>query len=438
MVLASNGWTTPADLRQQIQRLWDRGELLRALLRAECSSELTADTVGLIEFPRRLVLKKPTSKQIGEQFEQVRTWIKSLDQCTHVRVEYRDTRHKVLGRNKLPDSVWVDTLNEALLLIGRSADAKRFITQAKAIVAHESRLLDWIYKRPLRVLELLPAIEKLMMVEQKIRMTPTSGLYLRQLTVPGVDTKFIETHRDTLAEWLDLTLNPQNINNNHRGAKGFARRYGFQDKPLRLRMRSLDALYPFPGFSECLHPELPESAEESRASSAQADVTLDISLISRLHPPHKRVLITENEINYLSLPDLKATLALFGAGYGWQSLQEISWLQSVEVLYWGDIDTHGFAILNDLRAHVPHVESLLMDRESLLAHETYWGKEPSPVGRALDRLTEAEQALYQELVNSRYGERVRLEQEQLDFEFVADRLLQADLKVSGIPPIRLD
>ena len=81
------------------------------------------------------------------------------------------------------------------------------------------------------------------------------------------------------------------------------------------------------------------------------------------------MLITENEINYLSLPDLKATLALFGAGYGWQSLQEISWLQSVEVLYWGDIDTHGFAILNDLRAHVPHVESLLMDRESLLAHE---------------------------------------------------------------------
>ena len=97
-------------------------------------------------------------------------------------------------------------------------------------------------------------------------------------------------------------------------------------------MRSLDALYLFPGFAERLHPELPESAEESRASSAQADVTLDISLISRLRPPHKRVLITENEINYLSLPDLKATLALFGAGYGWQSLQEISWLQSVEVL----------------------------------------------------------------------------------------------------------
>ena len=67
MVLASNGWTTPADLRQQIQRLWERGELLRALLKAECSSELTADTVGLIEFPRRLVLKKPASKQIGEQ-----------------------------------------------------------------------------------------------------------------------------------------------------------------------------------------------------------------------------------------------------------------------------------------------------------------------------------------------------------------------------------
>jgi hypothetical protein len=36
------------------------------------------------------------------------------------------------------------------------------------------------------------------------------------------------------------------------------------------------------------------------------------------------------------------------------------------VLYWGDLDTHGFAILDELRAHCPHAESLLMNRATFL------------------------------------------------------------------------
>ena len=33
----------------------------------------------------------------------------------------------------------------------------------------------------------------------------------------------------------------------------------------------------------------------------------------------------------------------------------------------GDIDTHGFAILDTLRARFDHVESFLMDRDTLMA-----------------------------------------------------------------------
>lgn len=39
---------------------------------------------------------------------------------------------------------------------------------------------------------------------------------------------------------------------------------------------------------------------------------------------------------------------------------------------WGDIDTHGFAILDRLRRHFPQVRSMLMDRATLLAHEGQW------------------------------------------------------------------
>lgn len=40
-----------------------------------------------------------------------------------------------------------------------------------------------------------------------------------------------------------------------------------------------------------------------------------------------------------------------------------------------DIDTHGFRILDQLRAVHPHVASMLMDEETLLAHSNAWGKD---------------------------------------------------------------
>ena len=39
----------------------------------------------------------------------------------------------------------------------------------------------------------------------------------------------------------------------------------------------------------------------------------------------------------------------------------------------GDIDVDGFEILAALRGVFPHVESVLMDEETLNAHEDYWG-----------------------------------------------------------------
>ncbi|MGI6299138.1 MAG: Wadjet anti-phage system protein JetD domain-containing protein [Saccharofermentanales bacterium] len=40
---------------------------------------------------------------------------------------------------------------------------------------------------------------------------------------------------------------------------------------------------------------------------------------------------------------------IFGAGYGFDHLASASWLNQKDIYYWGDIDTHGFAILNQLR-----------------------------------------------------------------------------------------
>ncbi|BBA35651.1 putative uncharacterized protein [Methylocaldum marinum] len=96
------------------------------------------------------------------------------------------------------------------------------------------------------------------------------------------------------------------------------------------------------------------------------------------------------------------------------------------VHYWGDIDTHDVAILDQLRAHLPDAESFLMDRETLMAHPSQWVTEPQPVRRDLPRLTREEQALYDDLRDNRIRPCLRLEQERIGFGWIEralDRLL---------------
>ena len=98
------------------------------------------------------------------------------------------------------------------------------------------------------------------------------------------------------------------------------------------------------------------------------------------------------------------------------------WLDERTVVYWGDIDTHGFRILDRLRDHFPRARSMLMDRATLLAHETQWVDEPSPIRDPLTRLTEAEQALYHDLVEDSFGPAVRLEQERVSYAAITKTL----------------
>lgn len=94
-------------------------------------------------------------------------------------------------------------------------------------------------------------------------------------------------------------------------------------------------------------------------------------------------------------------------------------------MYWGDLDTHGFRILDELRAVHPHVVSVLMDEATLLAHRDAWGSEPSPSMAALTRLTAEESALYEALGNDTYGPAVRLEQELIRWDWALERICPA-------------
>jgi hypothetical protein len=232
---------------------------------------------------------------------------------------------------------------------------------------------------------------------------PRSGLYLRQLDIPGVDTKFIESQRGLLSELLDVVLPERAIDSSASGGKAFSQRYGLRTEPPLVRFRLLDASLYVNGLS---------------------DISLTPAEFGTLRLPVRRVFVTENRTNGIAFPDQPDSMVIFGLGYGLERFAETPWLRDLDVWYWGDIDTHGFRILDRLRAALPAARSLLMDRATLDAHRSLWGEEPADKRFTgdLSRLSADEQSLFDDLRHDRIGARVRLEQERIGYNWLARTL----------------
>ena len=395
-------WTGPKELKGQLARLWERGELLRDVV------------TGNARFPLRLTLKSPSSTDITDHFDVVRAWASELVAVASLRIEWQEVRHRVQGAQKMPASAWVETVEAALSWLGRRREWDRFSAQVAATRQTHPALLPWLEKRPLQALELAAEWSRLLAVVSWLAAHPRPGIYLRQVDLPGVHSKFIEAHRGVLAELLDLAQPVAAVEVTKSGVGQFAARYGFLDKPTRVRFRVLD-----PGIQVVPGTVCP-------------DVTLDAESFSSMDISVKCVFVTENETNFLAFPQVRDAIVIFGAGYGWEALARSHWLQQCTMYYWGDIDTHGFGILDQLRCHFDHVESFLMDRATLDAHAMVWGGEDKPLRVDLHRLTPEESALYDDLRDNRIRTGLRLEQEHIGFRWLGDRL-QSVLGRSEIP-----
>lgn len=397
-------WTGAKDLKAQLARLWERGELLRDAV------------TGNARFPLRLPLKSPNSADITNHFDAVRAWVAELAATDSVRVEWEEVRHRIQGTQKLPASVWIETMADAITWLGKRREWERFSAQVTATRQTLPALLAWLEKRPLQALELSAEWPRLLAVVAWLVAHPRPGIYLRQVDLPGIHSKFIEAHRSVLAELLDLTLPEDAVDISKIGGNQFAARYGFLEKPTRIRFRVLDpAIQTVPGL-------------------ACPDVTLDADSFSRLDLGVRRIFITENETNFLAFPQVRDAIVIFGAGYGWDALARSHWLKSCSIHYWGDIDTHGFGILNQLRGYFGHVDSFLMDRATLDAHVAVWGIEDKPLRADLHRLTLEESALYDDLRDNRIQVGLRLEQEYIGFNWLASRLEQL---LAAVPHSRI-
>lgn len=406
-------WTTPADIRAETERLWSRGLLLACVLQtlarparkdAEGSAPISQPP---IVFPYRLRLRRPPASELGSSFEAVRTWIGSLEAASRQEtgvgfdIEWEDVNTRQLGRNRLPTALILPTLDDALAAIGRSADADRFRELGAVTLARFPELAEWISRKQLVLLEHHADWLRILDVLAWFAAHPRSGLYARQIDVPGVDTKFTEARKVLLGELLDLVLPIHAIDPSAMGTHQFEVRYGLAAKPGLIRFRVLDPTLAIAGLT---------------------DLTVRLSEFAKLDISASRAFIVENEVTALAFPQLPDSILIFGGGYGIDRLATAQWLCSRTVVYWGDIDTHGFAILDRLRALYPKTSSLMMDRETLLTHRAQWSFEATPQTANLYGLDANERALYDDIRFDRLGSGVRLEQERIPFNYMCSAI----------------
>ena len=379
-------------LKQKLLKKWQGYGLQRAWLE------------GGSLFPLTVKLPRPTDKALLHDFAALRQQIARLQEgltdLPGIRLQQQEIHYPTMGRQWLPAAVEFADMAALARFVGQGQAWRSFCVESERLLGAFPSLQAWLVDNPAQLEKQAGHWPELIAVCRYLRAHPRPDCYLRQLDIPGVDTKFIEQHRSILKSLLDQLLPEQAIDQTVTGLgdHGFERRFGLRYEEPQIRFRLLD----------------PQLAAEFAGAS---DITLTVRDFAKLDLLVDRVFITENKINGLAFPAVRNGVVIFGLGYGVQLLKTVPWLATCQIHYWGDIDSHGFAMLSQLRSYFPRTRSLLMDEATLLACRPLWGCEPAATAHSAEQLPHldaAEQQLYQGL-KAHWQPNLRLEQERIPF-----------------------
>lgn len=142
------------------------------------------------------------------------------------------------------------------------------------------------------------------------------------------------------------------------------------------------------------------------------------------------VLISENKDTAINFPPMAGAVSVEGDGSAAGTLVRVDWISAADnLVYWGDIDTDGLMILNQLRRAGLNVQAMLMDDDTYDRWHTF-GTDVDRFGRELAArtpeetpfLTAAERALYERLCSRKLTTHRRLEQERIPLDLAAAHL----------------
>lgn len=383
----------PADVQQLLARRFDARH-----------RDWLVNTGAEAHWPLTVPLGMPTEQSAMRQVDAVREWVAQWRAWRGPgALEWADRQWRVLGAQHLPDT----------LTLAEPSDVAAWIGQQERWTRARFRFVGMTARWPV-LAQRLPRLfsvladyddtdfDRLSRIVEWIIAHPRSSLYPRQLPIAGIDSKWLESRTGIIAELIQqLTGNA--------AVTDFYSLCGLKRTPVQVRIRILD-----PALRQC--------------TGGISDLTAPIDDLARLELPVSTVFIVENLQTGLAFEDTPGAVVFMALGYSVDLLRRIPWIARARCLYWGDIDTHGFAILHRARCAIPGLSSVLMDEETLLRFSTLWSSERSQdLAADPTMLTGPELDVYQGLRQQRYGQNVRLEQERIAWDHAWQALTEVKL-----------
>jgi len=371
---------SPADIQAQALRQYP--SVLRAIV------------MGQSAFPKEIRFGRPNPTA---EWATLQEEITALAQAKlGYEIEWEEINTRRWGRQRLPVRVWFQHEGDFLRMIGKSDEVSRFRGNLELTRKQCPELEGWLASHVLRVVEYERVWPEVLKVCRYFVDHPRPGRYLRELPI-AVGTKFIEERRSIFRSLFDFLLPTETIVSD---SDHFETRYGLRYDESLIRLRVLDR------------------ALQYNLGLLVTDVSIPLSQFQALPWRDVVVVVAENKMNFLTLPECVA-VGIWGGGDAAALLATVPWLKRCDIVYWGDIDVHGFEILSHLRRTFPRVESVMMDHATLAQFTEFVVKaKPSATDRATG-LTADELALRAH-VQSR---ELLLEQEKIPAAYSSPRIL---------------
>jgi hypothetical protein len=318
-------------------------EELKARAHSRYESTLKKLLLGENPFPVSVPYKRPKRAGDPTALLRLKAFLRTQSKTTNgfgPTIQFGEARTKKFGTGVLAGDIFFETLDDLTRYIGKKSEAERILAHAAIVTAEIPAARTWTARHFRKLGDKDASTWRgIVKAVHYFRENPKPWVYPREVPL-GFHTKFLENNYSTIISLLLLTA-PFALNDLHTN---------WQD---RLGLRSSSEMVEGRFLDRTLAPELPQHMLASVTEWNRCAFTAQ-----------PWVLITENRTTFLTLPKLPRCLALLGKGYAVIRLAQIEKLASSSVVYWGDIDQHGFEILASLRSHLPQTVSCLMDAET--------------------------------------------------------------------------
>lgn len=328
-----------------------------------------------------------TPKELLSRLKEYKTSIAELQKYASAWgyiVVTEERNFEKIGLQTVPVKVVIPTVEVYFKITRKKQEFEVFQKNLQLIGNRLPLLLPWCLTNPFKLIS-HDSWEDTLKVCHYFLKVPRPNLYIRELPV-DVHTKYIEENKELIGTLLDFLL-PDTILPEE---KNFERRHHLRYAEPLIRIRFLD-----PALSPC---------------KGMDDISIPLSTFRAMRLECRCCLVTENKMNFLTLPSLPHSIALWsGGGFNISFLKDIDWLVPLTFYYWGDLDAQGFQILHQFRSYYPCTCALMMNMQTWNAFKQFAKNgTPAPL-QNLPNLSAEEYDLYRLLQQGN----LRLEQEKI-------------------------